>query len=191
MTPFEGRCRGSSGLTLLIFRDVSISFWNAETVKMRRGLSYRIAIKLVQIRCKEFGVCGTPHHIYDPGENDKSMNKHLRRRGFTLVEIMIVVLIIGILMAIAVPNFITARETSRRNSCIATLKQIDGAKEQWAMDNKLPSGTACQMSDIAGVYMKGPLTGPTCPTNGVYTINPVGTTPTCSLSAAPDLHVLP
>src|SRR5947209_15377900 len=58
------------------------------------------------------------------------------RKGFTLVEIMIVVLIIGILLAIAVPNFIKARETSRTKSCVANLKQIDAAAEQWAMDNK-------------------------------------------------------
>jgi Tfp pilus assembly protein PilE len=104
---------------------------------------------------------------------------------------MIVVLIIGILMAIAVPNFIKARETSRRNSCIANLKQIDGAKEQWAMDNRKATGDACAMSDIAGTYMKGPATGPVCPSGGAYTVNVVGTTPVCSLAAAPNLHVLP
>ena len=57
--------------------------------------------------------------------------------AFTLVEIMIVVLIIGILLGIAVPNFIRARETSRSKACIANLKQVDTAKEQYAMDQKL------------------------------------------------------
>src|SRR3954462_605382 len=119
------------------------------------------------------------------------MKNRNTKKGFTLVEIMIVVLIIGILMAIAVPNFIRARETSRRNSCIANLKQIDSAKEQWAMDNKAASGAAVQMSDIAGVYMKGAAAGPSCPSGGAYTVNAVGTNPACSKSAAPELHVLP
>jgi prepilin-type N-terminal cleavage/methylation domain-containing protein len=64
----------------------------------------------------------------------KLMNRR-RERGFTLVEIMIVVLIIGILLAIAVPNFMSARERSRANACRSNLRQIQAAKEQWAMAN--------------------------------------------------------
>ena len=86
------------------------------------------------------------------------------KRAFTLVEIMIVVLIIGILLAIAVPNFIRAREQSRAKSCSANLKQIDSAKEQWAMDNKAASGTAVTggMASLIGAngYIKSE---PSCP----------------------------
>jgi competence protein ComGC len=102
------------------------------------------------------------------------------------VEIMIVVLIIGILLAIAVPNFIKARESSRTKACVANLKQIDSAKEQWAMDNKRDSTDTPQQSDLegAGGYIK---TFPECPSGGTYTINAISTDPTCSVGGE---HVL-
>ena len=59
--------------------------------------------------------------------------KTSRKAGFTLVEIMIVVAIIGLLAAIAIPNFIKARTTSQQNACINNLRQIDAAKNQWAV----------------------------------------------------------
>ncbi len=117
----------------------------------------------------------------------KNMKKqNLRKGAFTLVEIMIVVLIIGILMAIAVPNFVKARESSRKNSCIANLKQTDSAKEQWAMDNKQDAGASVAFTDLVGatLYIKST---PTCPSSGTYTVGNVGTNPTCDKS----LHVLP
>ena len=107
-----------------------------------------------------------------------------RKKGFTLVEIMIVVLIIGILMAIAVPNFVQARNTSRRNSCIANLKQIDSAKEQFAMEAKLDTGASVAWTDLVSTYMKSQ---PTCPAGGTYTIDVVGTAPSCDVAQ----HVLP
>jgi prepilin-type N-terminal cleavage/methylation domain-containing protein len=111
------------------------------------------------------------------------------RRGFTLVEIMIVVLIIGILLAIAVPNFVKARESSRAKSCVANLKQIESAKEQWAMDSKAaPSDTPAD-TDLYGTdkYIK---TTPACPSNGSYTVGAMSARPTCSRPTT-EGHVLP
>ncbi len=102
------------------------------------------------------------------------MNRIRKSKGFTLVEIMIVVLIIGILMAIAVPNFIKARQGSRQKTVIANLKQIDSAKEQWAMETGQVAGAACASGDLTPTYVK---TWPTGPVTGTYVPQPVGTDP--------------
>jgi prepilin-type N-terminal cleavage/methylation domain-containing protein len=100
------------------------------------------------------------------------------KRAFTLVEIMIVVLIIGILLAVAVPNFMTARETSRSKSCSANLHQVESAKEQYAMDNRLADGTAVTGLSSLSDYIKKT---PQCPSGGTYTVGAIGTDPSCSV----------
>jgi prepilin-type N-terminal cleavage/methylation domain-containing protein len=107
--------------------------------------------------------------------------KNNRKSGFTLVEIMIVVAIIGMLAAIAIPNFVKARTSAQKNACIANLRQIEGAKEQWALENKKTEGAATSGSeDAINAFLRGGGT-PSCPGNGTYTYNTVGATPTCSL----------
>jgi len=109
------------------------------------------------------------------------------KAGFTLVEIMIVVLIIGILLAIAIPNFVAAREASRAKACIGNLKQIDSATQQFCMDNKLSTtnyGTSkpANVAALVGAtaYIR---TTPTCPSNGAYTIAPtISDSPYCAVS---------
>jgi prepilin-type N-terminal cleavage/methylation domain-containing protein len=105
--------------------------------------------------------------------------KSNRKSGFTLVEIMIVVAIIGLLAAIAIPNFVKARGTAQKNACINNLRQIDGAKEQWALETKQPSGTAADSNAINN-YIKGG--APSCPGGGSYTYGAVDSNPTCNLS---------
>jgi prepilin-type N-terminal cleavage/methylation domain-containing protein len=103
------------------------------------------------------------------------MNGIKKSRGFTLVEIMIVVLIIGILMAIAVPQFIKARSSSRQKTVISNLRQIDGAKERWAMETGKKSGDACAGVDLTPDYIK---TFPdNTPVTGAYLPNAVGANP--------------
>jgi prepilin-type N-terminal cleavage/methylation domain-containing protein len=116
-------------------------------------------------------------------------NQTSRRAGFTLVEIMIVVAIIGLLAAIAIPNFVRARQTSQTNACINNLRQIDGAKQQWALE-KGQQGSATPTAGDLQVYVgrKGDGTDVCCPLTsagtafGGYdtTFGAVTSAPTCA-----------
>jgi general secretion pathway protein G len=114
-------------------------------------------------------------------------NKTSRKAGFTLVEIMIVVAIIGLLAAIAIPNFIKARATSQQNACINNLRQIDGAINEWALEtgkkNSDPIGNVATVS--AYIKLNANNSVPGCPAGGTYNVYNVGDSPqvTCTLSS--------
>src|SRR5579863_9217428 len=103
------------------------------------------------------------------------MKRNHKAKGFTLIEIMIVVLIIGILLAIAVPNFVRARASSRLKAIVSNLKQIDSGVEQWAMEQNKNSGDAVAQADLDGTngaaYLSGPVPAwPVGPVAGTYAV---------------------
>src|SRR5437879_4166064 len=118
------------------------------------------------------------------------------RSGFTLVEIMIVVAIIGLLAVIAIPNFMKSRETTQVKTCINNLRQIDGVKQQWALENKQTGDAIPDETDLQPYLVRG-TSGrmPTCPSSATatnfassYTINAVTNPPACRI--VPATHVL-
>ena len=106
--------------------------------------------------------------------------KYSIRSAFTLVEIMIVVAIIGLLAAIAVPSFVRAREKAQQTACISNLRGLEGIKGTWALENKRGNTDVPADTDLFGpsLYMQSK---PSCPANGTYTLNQVDTKPTCSV----------
>lgn len=115
-----------------------------------------------------------------------------RRTGFTLVELMIVVLIIGVLLNIALPSFVGVRDKSQAKSCIKNMNDFMVAKEQYAMDNKIPASSATPVTwgnlspYVRSSPMTDPVKGPTCPSSSTtyYNFNAISAVPQCPYGAS-------
>lgn len=99
------------------------------------------------------------------------------RRGFTLVEIMVVVAVIGVLTTIVYPAYSRAREVSMMNSCINTLRMVSNAKDTYAMDN---NNAIPVMADLVTTYISR---NPSCPASGSYTIGALGSHAECNIAS--------
>ena len=112
------------------------------------------------------------------------------KSGFTLIEIMIVVAIIGLLASIAIPNYAHSRGKVQMQVCISNLQQIEGAIQRWSLDMHKDEGQPVTYNDIRGYLQRSVV----CPAGGTsfedsYTITTVEAAPVCQRK--PDLHKLP
>jgi hypothetical protein len=89
------------------------------------------------------------------------------------------IFVFGFLAAIAVPNFEKAREVSMKNACINNLRQIQAAKEEWALEKNKSQGDVPAENDLTPYFTSGKF--PVCPAGGVYTIGAVSNAPACSI----------
>jgi len=97
---------------------------------------------------------------------------------------MLVIMIIALLVAIAVPAFLSTRARTQARLCVANLTEIHAAKERWAIENRKTEGDSVDADDISPTYIK---VFPTCPGGGTYQIGVIGQNPTCSIG---DDHAL-
>jgi prepilin-type N-terminal cleavage/methylation domain-containing protein len=105
--------------------------------------------------------------------------------GFTLVEIMIVIAIIGLLCAIAIPNYVRARANSQASACINNLRQLANAADQFALEHGETTGDTINYPNDVTPYIKLNSANaiPACPAGGTYSLQTLGSVPqaVCSL----------
>ncbi|HKW29935.1 MAG TPA: DUF4190 domain-containing protein [Verrucomicrobiae bacterium] len=95
------------------------------------------------------------------------------------ISIGLSIFLVPMMLAIAIPNFVKARDVSMQNACINNLRQIDGAKQQWALENGKKADDVPTAEDLKPFFKNGIF--PTCPAGGTYAIGVVSNAPTCSV----------
>lgn len=108
---------------------------------------------------------------------DGPMTQIKRRNGFTLIEMAIVLLVISILTAIAIPSYMRCRENSKIRVCRSHLRHLQDAKDRWAIENRKTSSDKPTFDDLIPTYLKG---APVCPNSGTYELGAVGENVTCT-----------
>ena len=104
------------------------------------------------------------------------------RAGYTLVELMVAVIIIGVLASIALPNYYKTRVGTRRGICMNNLRQIEAAVDRWVFENDIDEGYVVTQGDEDDIYSYLKNGKPECPAHGTYTISAVGSYPAVSCS---------
>jgi hypothetical protein len=157
--------------------DVQHQVMNAQAGKAGAGSAQMEWIqKLFQSRAASGYTVGviTPEGCLSVGNGSQSLAN---------VALIPAVAVPAMLSAVALPNFVRARETSQRNACINNLRQLEAAKNEWALENKRHNGDVPTQADLMPYVKRWPI----CPAGGTYTINPLGQTPECSVPG----HKLP
>lgn len=110
----------------------------------------------------------------------KTIRFQASRKGFTLLEIMIVVAIMGLLVGMALPAFLKSRTQARKQICIENLAQIESAKQIWGVENAKTDGDTPEEADLIGPasYIKKK---PVCPGGGMYDFQSIGRNATCDI----------
>lgn len=100
-----------------------------------------------------------------------------KEQGMTLIEVMIVICIMGLIITVALPNFLRARREANAKLCLVNLKQIEAAKERWSFSSGAALDEEIYITDLIPDFIK---VAPVCPDGGEYTPGILTDNPTCS-----------